>query len=266
MAHANDLGGSIRFPTSACGLFGLKPTRGRNPFGPLYGDVVSGWAVEHAVTLSVRDSATLLDATCGPDLGDPYPAPVPARPFAAELGADPGRLRIAFSTRTPDGGVGHPDCVAALQDAVRLCESLGHELVEAELPGLGPQLGAAIGTVFTSAAGWIVRYWTRRLGREPGPGELEPYAAAYLEASGQVSAVEYLTAIEDLQLFGRGVASFLTGYDLWLTPTMSEPAAPLGEISSTADDPWRAGRRGGQTVAYPAVVANLTGLSRACVS
>ena len=102
-AHGNDLGGSLRYPASACGLFALKPTRARNPFGPEYGDVAAGGAVEHALTRSVRDSAALLDATSGPDLGDPYWAPPPARPFLAEVGADPGRLRIGYTTRTPDG-------------------------------------------------------------------------------------------------------------------------------------------------------------------
>src|SRR6185437_1601701 len=131
MAHGNDLGGSLRFPASACGLFGLKPTRARNPLGPAYGDAVGGWAVEHALTRTVRDSAVLLDLTSGPDLGDPYPAPAPARPFAAEVGAEVGRLRIGFSARTPEGVVPHPDCAAALDDAVALCESLGHEVVEA---------------------------------------------------------------------------------------------------------------------------------------
>src|SRR5690242_20886171 len=134
-AHGNDLGGSLRYPASACGLFALKPTRARNPLGPEYGDVAGGTAVEHALTRTVRDSAALLDATSGPALGDPYWAPPPARPFADEVGADPGRLRIGFTPRTPDGDVGHPDCVAALEDAAQLCDQLGHELVECDLQG-----------------------------------------------------------------------------------------------------------------------------------
>ncbi len=117
MAHANDGGGSIRIPASCCGLFGLKPTRARTPLGPDVGDVMSGLAVDHAVTRTVRDCAALLDATGGPDLGDPYWAPPPERPFAQEVEGDPGRLRIAFATQAPAGSPIHPDCVAAVRDA-----------------------------------------------------------------------------------------------------------------------------------------------------
>lgn len=136
MAYGNDAGGSIRYPASCCGVFGLKPTRARLPFGPEYGDIFSGLAVEFALTRSVRDAAVVLDALAGPDLGDPYWAPPAPGSFAADVGADPGRLRIAYCDRTPYGTPVHPDCAAAVRDAATLCESLGHDVVERELPGV----------------------------------------------------------------------------------------------------------------------------------
>lgn len=136
MAHANDGGGSIRIPASCCGLFGLKPTRGRNPLGPLFGDMFGSLICEHAVTRTVRDAAALLDATAGPDVGDPYYAPTPERPFLDEVGGEVGRLKIGLLTDVPEGwGDGihvHADCVDAAQDAARLCERLGHSVEEVD--------------------------------------------------------------------------------------------------------------------------------------
>jgi len=258
-AHGSDLGGSIRYPASACGLFGLKPTRGRNPLGPEYGDVVGGNGVEHALTRSVRDSAALLDATCGPDLGDPYWAPPRQRPYADEVGRDPGRLRIGWTARTVDGDLGHPDCVAAVEDAALLCASLGHDVAEAEPLAITPEVGAAIGTLIHAATAWVLRYWIRRVGREPEPDEIEPLTRALWKEGERVSAASYLLAVGEIQRFARMVERFLTRVDLILTPTMSTPPLPLGVIRSTADDPWRSMQVSGQSVRYAGVVANLTG-------
>jgi amidase len=183
---------------------------------------------------------------------------LPARPFVNEVGSPPGRLRIAFTRRTAGGSPGHIDCVtalddavAAVEDAVRLLGSLGHELVEEDLPGLDEQVGQAIGTFFDASTAWILAYWVRRLGREPRPEELEEATWLRWEAGRQVSAASYLEAVEVLQRFARVVAGFLSKYDGWLTPTMSAPPRLLGTI--TGDD------FGGDTVEYPLVVANLTG-------
>lgn len=220
---------------------------------------MSGWAVEHALTRTVRDSAALLDATSGPAPGDPYVAPPPQGPFVAEVGRDPGRLRVAYSALTAAGTAGHPDCVRALEEAVELCDCLGHEVVEAPLPGLTPEAGAAIGAVFDAAVSWILRYWIRRVGREPDEDEIEPLTRAYWERGERITAGEYLSAIEELQRFSRGVARFLTGFDCFVTPTLSTPPALLGHITSTPDDPFRALRHGGATVEYAGVIANITG-------
>jgi len=259
MAHGNDLGGSIRYPASACALFGLKPTRARNPLGPEYGDVLNGGAVEHALTRTVRDSARLLDATSGPALGDPYWAPPPLRPFTDEVGVDPGRLRIAYSTTTRDGSTPDPDCVAAIDDAVALCESLGHEVVEADLPGLDEQFGADMGTLNGSAAAWILRYWVQRMGREPEPAEIGPIVRFFVDMGARTTAADYLSTVERIQRFTRRVAEFFVGHDLWLTPSLGEPPALLGEMAPVGDDPMSALTRSGRTVRHAALIANVTG-------
>jgi amidase len=259
IGHGNDLGGSIRYPASNCGLFGLKPTRARNPLGPEYGDAVSGWAVEHVVTRSVRDSAAVLDALSGPSPGDPYQVGPPSRPFASEMQADPGRLRVAYTGTVNDGSPGDPDCLAGLDRTIGLLDELGHDITETRLPALTADDGEAIGTVFNSATAWIIDYWVRRLGRDPGVDEIEPLTRGFWEMGKQVPAAAYLRSIEVLQRYTRRVAGFLTNYDVFLTPTVSAPPVPLGQMVSTRDEPFRALEVSARTIAYSGVIANLTG-------
>jgi hypothetical protein len=127
------------------------------------------------------------------------------------------------------------------------------------LPGSDGAVRAAIGTVYRAGTAWVVEHWTRRLGRPPADHELEPLTRAYLQAGQKIDAGRYLLAIEDLQAFARTVAGFLTGVDMWLTPTLAQPPVPLGLIVSTDDDPYRAEAATGAFVPYPAVVANITG-------
>jgi amidase len=261
MAHANDGGGSIRIPASCCGLFGLKPTRARNPRGPDFGDL--GWSlgVDHAVTRSVRDSAALLDATAGPrpsDLGDPYWAPPPARPFLREVGADPGRLRIAFTTRAPTGVRVHADCIAAVQDAAALCEALGHDVVEAA-PALDGELWTQAFTVVWSAGcAATIDGWAQRTGQSPAPDLFEPYTWALQEMGRRHSAATFLLALQGLQRAAADVARFFREHDLWLTPTLAEPPVPLGTFDAAPEEPLRGYYRAMEFVPFTPI-ANVTG-------
>ncbi|MEW5913261.1 MAG: amidase [Thermodesulfobacteriota bacterium] len=259
MAHGNDGGGSIRIPSSCCGLFGLKPTRARNPLGPGFGDMMSGLVIEHALTRSVRDSAALLDATSGPDLGDPYWAPPPARPFLQEVGADPGKLRIAFSTQNLFGFEVHPDCQAAVRDAAALCAELGHAVEEAN-PRLGQQeyLPLIFGVIWAGGLACTLEGIARLSGQPIKEEQVEPMTWALYQRGQKHSAADYLLAIATAQRVSRQMAAFFTGYDLWLTPTLALPPQPLGWHDPTPDDPLRGWRRSAQFAPFTAI-CNLIG-------
>ncbi|MEW6207320.1 MAG: amidase [Acidobacteriota bacterium] len=257
-AHANDGGGSIRIPASCCGLFGLKPTRARNPLGPVFGDMFSGLVAEHVVTRSVRDSAALLDATSGPDLGDPYWAPPPARPFIEEVGADAGKLRIAFTTKTPTGVPLHPDCITAVEDAARLCESLGHEVEEAAPTIDGGNLVQSFMTIWAAGCAWTIDGLAMAMGRAVSADQFEPGTWALYEMGRRRSGSEYLMALQWLQIASRGIAHFFTAYDVWLTPTLGEPPLPIGSFDSTPEDAM-AGMKRAVTFVPFTPVCNATG-------
>ena len=257
VAHGNDAGGSIRIPASVCGLFGLKPTRARNPLGPRYGDAFCGMVTEHVLSRTVRDSAALLDVTSGPAPGDPYWAPPHEGSFVDEVGRDPGRLRVAVTRRTADGDLPDADCLTALDDAIELLAGLGHDVVERDLTELTPAVGSAIGRMYGAAVDWAIRYWTRDLGREPGPEDLEPLTRLYWERGQRVTGGELLMALTTIQSFSRDIAQAMTSFDLWLSPTLATVPPPIGHL--TDEDPRTAERRSARFVAFPLVVANLTG-------
>lgn len=243
MAHGNDAGGSIRIPASCCGVFGLKPTRARNPLGPYYGDLFAGLVAEHALTLSVRDSAALLDATAGPELGDPYWVPPPRRPFLQEVGSKPGRLRIAFSSRAPLGTDIHPDCIAAVREAAALCTELGHDVAEAAPAFNGELFWQSFTTVLASGFAWAIADWGRRTGRTPTAEFFEPLVWAFTQRGRDTHAPQFLAALQDLQKWTRDIARFFVDYDIWLTPTLGEPPVPLGTFKFTTGDPLAVRRR-----------------------
>ncbi|MCP4330357.1 MAG: amidase [Alphaproteobacteria bacterium] len=235
-AHATDGGGSIRIPASCCGLFGLKPSRGRNPYGPDVGEGLAGLSMAHAVTHSVRDSAALLDATHGPAPGDPYAAPPPARPFSDEVGADPGRLRIALSTVSPIGTPVAAACVAAARDAAKLCTDLGH-IVEEATPAIdGESLVDGWRVVAGTNARNVVDGRLAALGRAQRADDVEPITALWIEEAKGRSSTDYLRAIADLHRIGRRLGAFFEDYDLLLTPTLGGPPPPLGTLDMQGDD------------------------------
>src|SRR5436309_3133487 len=196
MAHATDGGGSIRIPASCCGLFGLKPTRARTPLGPDRGESWNGASIGHAVTRSVRDSAALLDATAGPDIGDPYWAPPPSGPYLEEVGRDPGRLRIAITTRPWNGQPVDAECAEAAVAAGRLCERLGHQVEEAT-----PDVDArALGEATLIIVSANIR---AALGRELAAGDVERLTWARAVDGHKARAADYARSIGVVHRIGR---------------------------------------------------------------
>ncbi len=234
-AHATDGGGSIRIPAANCGLFGLKPTRARNPSGPDVGEGWSGMGVGHAVTRSVRDSAALLDVTHGPAPGDPYSAPPPARPFSDEVGADPGRLRIGLITAAPSGHDVDPVCVAGAEATAKLCEDLGHHVEPAAIDVDIAAVNEAVKVIIGGNMRLVIDARCAALGREPREDDVERATWYLAEEARGFSAADYARAIQVLHATGRRMGGFFASYDLLLSPTLANPPLPLGTVDMMAE-------------------------------
>jgi len=235
IAHATDGFGSIRAPAACCGLVGLKPTRARNTFAPYTGEGLGGLSAEHAVTLTVRDCAALLDATAGAGAGDPYAAPPSARPFLSEVGADPGRLRVAFTTVTPNGAKVEAESLRALAETAKLCSDLGHHVEEAK-PAI--EGDAVVPTFLTLAAANTVINLAGNpaKGRPAREDEVERITWATARRGEQISAADYVRATQTAHRLGRQMAAFHTNWDVLLTPGLATLPPPLGFIDMMMDD------------------------------
>ncbi|MBA2385158.1 MAG: amidase [Actinobacteria bacterium] len=226
IAQGSDGGGSIRIPASCCGVLGFKASRGRVSAAPFVAGI--GLGTTGPLARTTADAAAYLDVVCGYEWGDPYPAPPPERPFAEEVGADPGRLRVALTTVAPIQAEVDPACVAAARDAAELLASLGHEVEETAPDWGGPGLMDEFKSVWQIAP---------TMYPISDPSALMPLNRAFLDGALQTSSAVYAGSLARLQLRSRKIVSLWADLDLLLTPTLALPPVPVG-WESEPQDPW----------------------------
>jgi len=235
MAHASDGGGSIRIPASANGLFGLKPTRGRNPVGPVEGETWFGLSGGHAITRSVRDSAALLDATHGPEPGDPYAAPHVVRPFIDEVSAPPGSLWIALTVEPLFEARVDEECKVAVHETGRLLESLGHRVSYVEVPVQRQAWAEAFLTLAAGGAAALIPLAAEMGGKSsPDPADFELPTWILGQVGRKLTADRMAVAMRETRLAGRAMARFHEEFDMLVTPTLGRLPWPHGDLGPSA--------------------------------
>jgi amidase len=253
LAHGSDGGGSIRIPASCCGLFGIKPSRGRVSPAPL----VSGsleLSQSGPISVSVRDAAAFLDVLAGYELGDAHWAPPPERPFLEEIGADPGRLRIAFTAEPAIPYEVDPALVGVARAAADALAELGHDVTEATPPW-----------VDEAALSAFAKLWqlTPALYPVQDESQLMPINQALAQAARDTSSVVFAEAVGALQRAARRVVAFWHDVDIVLTPGLAKLPVPIGWVFEP-DDPWDQFARGGEFTPFTPIV-NVTGQPAAAV-
>jgi amidase len=233
MAHGNDGGGSIRIPASACGLFGLKPSRGRNPTGPRFGGSWLGLVQDHVISRSVRDSAAMLDLSCAPSPGEPYVAPAPRRPFLDEVGSDPGILRVAVCTDSLFGSDLHPDCLDGVNDAAKLLESLGHHVEQACPPFNKDLMVEAYLRIVATGLASDIDEAAQRIGRTPSAEYFEPTTWLMQLIGRKTGGDRLISLLVATHETARRISMFFEDYDILVTATLGAPPVAIGSLRPT---------------------------------
>ena len=234
VASGSDVGGSIRVPSACCGLFGLKPSRGLNPLGPYYAEGGAGLNCEHVLSRSVRDCAAFLDVSAGPEIGAPYRVIRPVPSYLAALQGPPTRLRVAVITESIGGATVDAEILGKVDEARRLLEDLGHEVVPARFPDDVQAAAAGEGwaVLWLADCAMAVRDRAEELGRQPGPQDIEQLSHYIVGRIDRLSALDYLAVKRLAHRISLSMARAFERFDLILTPSTATLPPPVGSINS----------------------------------